>query len=290
MNNKQDFQKIIRNTVADFLSEYSLYQKLEIFAVYSELDNREIMFEAYCKEDNRNTTFKIESNGAPTLRHKLNEGGLYLSRNASCEYEFSIHCSGVCQMCGTFKNEFLITGKSSRDKGELKVHIQKAGQYPAVTIRPDKVLREFMTDEDIEFYQKGKLSLQQNYGIGAYAYFRRILENEILNIANRLIETNDEARTIIGSAVEQYFKNHQTTPLIKSLTPYIPKPLLINNENPILKLYSKLSEGIHGLTEDECTDLAREIEKVLRHVIIEMRNRETKDHVTNSYNKLKGKI
>jgi len=69
--------------------------------------------------------------------------------------------------------------------------------------------------------------------IGAYAYFRRILENEILNIANRLIGNDEVAKPLVGVAVDQYFKLHQTSNLIESLTSFLPKSLLLNNKNPI---------------------------------------------------------
>jgi hypothetical protein len=265
----EDLQTGIRGSLNTFLSEYPLYRRLEICDIYAELDERDISFNAFCETDIRITTFKIiKKVGTSTLKDELKRAAIFLASNSTIDFEFVVHCSALCQDCQKFQRQLLIYGNASRPKNdELKFFIRKIGQYPAPEVTPDKIFKDFLSKEDIEFYKKAKQILNFNYGIGAFAYFRRIVENEILNITKNLIDNNQTAKEKLVPALKLFEENHQMKRLIGTLTPFLPKNILVDNENPLNVLYASISDGIHNLTEEECTQRSINIEKLLRHVM-----------------------
>jgi hypothetical protein len=75
--------------------------------------------------------------------------------------------------------EFLISFFSEiplerKDKKLPKLLAMKIGQYPPLDRLPEKEVLEYLTDEDKENYKKALTTLSFGYGIGAYAYFRRM--------------------------------------------------------------------------------------------------------------------
>ena len=286
----KELENGIRRSLGDFLSKSPLYTKFEIHDLYAELDERDISFDAYCDIDERNTSFKIKTSGLQSLKSELKESGKFLSVNSSGNYWFIRQCSASCQQCQQFQRHFLIYGEPVKRKNEeLKFFIKKVGQYPPLEINPEKILREFLSEEDIALYKKAKNNLNFSYGIGAFAYFRRIVENEILNIASKLINKNEEAKIIIEPALKQFHIDHQMNKLIDSLTRFLPASVLLNNENPLKLLYAKISDGIHNLSEEECLERSANIEIVLKHIIIELRNQQLHDDANTAYNNLKKK-
>jgi hypothetical protein len=285
----EDLQTGIRGNLNTFLSEYPLYRRLEVYTIYAELDERDISFNAFCETDNRITTFKIiKTVGASNLKDELKRAALSLASNSTFDYKFVIHCPALCQDCQQFQREFFIYGNTSRAKNEeMKFFIKKIGQYPAPEVTPDKIFKDFLSREDIEYYKKAKQILNFNFGIGAFAYFRRIVENEILNITKYLIDNNQTAKEKLVPALNLFKKNHRMTGLIETLTPFLPKNFLLANENPLNLLYASISDGIHNLTEEECTQRSIYIEKLLRHVIIELRNQESRNDANDALNNLK---
>ena len=285
----ENLQTGIRGNLNTFLSEYPLYRKLEIYTIYAELDERDISFNAFCETDNRITTFQIiKTVGASNLKDALKRAAISLASNSTLDYNFVVHCSALCQDCQQFQRQLLIYGNTSRPKNdEMKFFIKKIGQYPAPEVTPDKIFKDFLSKEDIEFYKKGKQSLNFTYGIGAFAYFRRIVENEILNITKKLIDSNQTAKLKLVPALKLFQENHQMKRLIKSLTPFLPKNIFLENGNPLNFLYASISEGIHNLTEEQCIQRSNDIEKLLRHVITELRNQESRNDANDALNNLK---
>ena len=283
-----DLQNGMRGTLNTFLSEYPLYRGLEIYDIYADVDERDITFNAFCEIDNRITTFKIISEGTSTLKNELKKSAISLATNSTFDYSFVVQCPALCQDCQQFKRQLLIYGDTSRPKkGEKKFFIRKIGQYPAPEVNPDKIFKDFLSKEDIEFYKKAKQNLNFNYGIGAFAYFRRIVENEILNITKKLIDDNQTAKEKLDPALKLFKENHQMKRLIETLTPFLPRNIFLSNENPLNILYATISDGIHNLTEEECAKRSINIEKLLKHVIMELKNQESRNDAKDALNNLK---
>ena len=145
--------------------------------------------------------------------------------------------------------------------------IQKTGQWPSYEIDPDIIITNYLTEEDKSNYKKALTCLSVNYGIGAYAYFRRIIENETKRIVKDIGEMDFDGSEKIKNAYANYERDHQMSNLISSITQYLPKSLTELGDNPIKLLHDQLSGGIHSFSESVCLDKAGQINIILGYVI-----------------------
>ncbi len=103
-------------------------------------------------------------------------------------------------------------------------------------------------------------------GIGAFAYYRRVVENqktriigEIAKVASKLGAKSDVLREFEAAAKETRF-----SAAIEQIRHGIPDVLLIDGQhNPLTLLHGALSEGLHANTDAECLEIAQAIRVVL---------------------------
>lgn len=106
-------------------------------------------------------------------------------------YSYDDKCSGkvvravyLCSACKKYEYFFLIQFADE--------YIIKVGQYPPWDITPDKNLIELL-GEHKDYYKKGLICESQGYGIGAYAYYRRIVETIIDSLLDSITEIIPES-------------------------------------------------------------------------------------------------
>jgi len=171
------------------------------------------------------------------------------------EYEFLTY---TCRNCNKAKKTFALIVLKSTNK------VQKLGELPPFGPPiPARVIT--LVGSDRELFLKGRRAELHGLGIGAFAYYRRVVEDkkgiiieEIGKVAKRLGATPETLRLFAAAEAESQFSN--AIELIKTA---IPQGLLINGHNPLTLLHSALSKGIHGGTDDECLELATSIRLVL---------------------------
>lgn len=107
-----------------------------------------------------------------------------------------------------------------------------------------------------------------NFGIGAFAYYRRIVEeiiDELLDSIFELIELKDKEKYEIA-LIET--KNTRVTQnkinLVKDL---LPTSLCPDGYNSLGLLHNALSKGLHCQTDEECLENAIQIREVLYFLI-----------------------
>jgi hypothetical protein len=168
-----------------------------------------------------------------------------------------IRASYRCAHCAKFTREFFI--KISRD---LK-SIAKIGQHPAWDITGNKDI-ENLLGAHASHYKRGLICESQGYGIGAFAYYRRIVEETIDTLLDQVgdLLAGDE-KVKYASALAETKKTRQTSDkiaLVKDLLPPILRP---DNMNPLATLHEVLSEGLHADTDERCLKLADAVRNVL---------------------------
>jgi hypothetical protein len=77
-----------------------------------------------------------------------------------------------CSSCGEYFRWFFILISTNSE------YIMKVGQHPAWEISIDRNLEKMLGDH-ADYYRKGLICESQGYGIGAFAYYRRIVEQII---------------------------------------------------------------------------------------------------------------
>ncbi|HCC05152.1 TPA: hypothetical protein DEP58_02490 [Patescibacteria group bacterium] len=229
--------------------------------------------------------------GRDTHVAELSETGLYVSDNTIILPEISLHCSdsacnGIrlfkatknyelskggqnffiyykCKNCGkTSKNYALWAYLNDDRKSGL---LYKYGEVPEFgPPTPAKVVTLLGSEKD--YYFKGRRSENQGLGIAAFAYYRRVVENQKNKIFDEIIRTVkkvDPSNKTLLEELEAAKKETQFTKAVESIKHAIPQALLIDGHNPLTLLHAALSDGLHARTDDECLEIATSLRVVL---------------------------
>jgi hypothetical protein len=140
----------------------------------------------------------------------------------------------------------------------------KFGERPAFgPPTPGKLLKILGSEK--EYFLRGRRCEIQGLGVGAFTYYRRIIENkkdalfdQVIRVANTLNADAEQIADLEAAKNEIQFKK-----AVESIKHGIPSVLLINGHNPLTLLHDALSEGVHVSTDDECLSLATDIRFVL---------------------------
>ena len=160
----------------------------------------------------------------------------------------------TCVSCGRSKREYHVEQKVD----EKTIRLQKYGELPKKQLERNPVLQQFLKD-DLDNYEKAVDCLSLGYGVAAFAYFRRVVENNI----NRLLDLVQEdakssgADTKITEALAELRGNPPMSKKIKIANHALPAYLNPDGLNPLGRLYEVLSEGVHNLSEEECLNKAK---------------------------------
>lgn len=179
----------------------------------------------------------------------------------------------TCVSCRKSTKVYLV----EQEVSDATVKLQKYGELPRAAVVRDRVLQKFLQD-DRENYQKASMCLAHEYGVGAFAYFRRIVENNISRLLDLL---QQEAAATGGDAVlsEALGELKKDTPMsekIRVANHALPAHLKPDGLNPLGRLYQVLSEGVHALSDAECLAKAQAASHCLTYLVDELTTR--KEH------------
>lgn len=231
----------------EFLENYSLFRKfkIELPTYFESLDKPAINMK--CLKCESIQTFKMEDSYC--RHHPVN----IEDKKKSIIY--------TCQSCKEFIRQFQVYFSPNND------YIYKFGQYPEWEIKMDNNLEKTLGKHSSTF-RKGLICESQGYGIGAFAYYRRITEDiidELLDSIEDLIEEENKGtyrealkKTKITRVTQEKIE------LVKDLLPSILKP---NGMNPLGVLHSELSEGLHAETDQACLTNANHVRTIMTFLI-----------------------
>ncbi len=131
---------------------------------------------------------------------------------------------------------------------------------------PAKVIKMLGPDKD--YFLKGRRAENQGMGIGAFVYYRRVVESqkdrllgEIIRVAERIKAPED-----MISDLRQAQKETQFSSALEAIKHGIPSSLLVNGHNPLRLLHAALSQGVHELSDEQCLERATSIRLVLANL------------------------
>jgi len=107
---------------------------------------------------------------------------------------------------------------------EAKIFIEKVGVYPKIEIEVDKTLNKYFDRETRQWYYKALKSLNENLGIGAYAYFRRIIEKELIQIVKNISTDISNNSDKIKNLLTQFDKHNKVHLLYENIYQYLRNP------------------------------------------------------------------
>ena len=152
----------------------------------------------------------------------------------------------TCSNCNQVEKRYsLVILLGEGPKGMASCY--KFGEMPSFgTPTPTRLLKLIEPDKEVFF--KGRQCENHGLGIGAFAYYRRVVEDQknrildrIINAAETLFAPQDMIDTLTSAKDE-----HQFQKALDSVKDAVPPGLLINGQNPLTLLHSALSDGLHG--------------------------------------------
>ena len=175
----------------------------------------------------------------------------------------------ICSACEQGLRVFLIYFglEDIADEDDKMIYLEKVGQIPAWSIAMDKNL-ESMLGKHATYYKRGLICESQSYGIGAYAYFRRITEDiidELLDSVEDLLEGQEKIK--YSEALAKTKTTRITQEKLDIVKDILPASLRPNGVNPLDALHSALSEGLHAETDEDCLKYAEAIKQVLIYLV-----------------------
>jgi hypothetical protein len=252
--------------LSQFIEEYPLYSKFGTDQPLEAAELSNLAFNFFCKQEKEIQPFRltatIHNGAAHSFTHvpdSLTEGAII---------DFTEMFTGICQSCEKYTMNIIISGASQKEKP--KYFIRKIGQYPAPessSIKLPPELSDFLNDEDGEFYRKGLKNLEMEQGLGAFSYFRKMLENQMERIIETLSNPYSQDGNKIAEAIAAYRKEPQKSKLIEDITYYLPDNLKEHGANILLVLCDTASVDIRGLTEKECIKKSKDVDTLFRYLI-----------------------
>ncbi|REH37958.1 hypothetical protein DFR26_1744 [Paraperlucidibaca baekdonensis] len=230
-----------------FLEEYSLYRKFKVTQLPPRTDVLPVVqINMECPKCSSNQTF--------VMTNKYWE---------NCEYSnypvegLVFRMVYLCVHCQEFERVFYI--KVADDKQWL----MKVGQFPSWEIKGD-VNIEKLLGEHSGYYRKGLVCESQGYGIGAFGYYRRIVEEIIDGLLDEIAELLTDSELLeyqdALAKTKETIVTQEKIDLVKDLLPPILRP---EGMNPLSALHSALSEGLHAESDEECLEYAETCREIL---------------------------
>ena len=143
--------------------------------------------------------------------------------------------------------------------------ITKFGQWPPFGPSTPAKLLGLFDGSSKELYLNGRRAESQGLGIGAHAYYRRVVENSRTRLLEKIIEVAKlvDAPTTAVKQLENAVKETRFAESMKLAADALPKALIIGEQNPLTVLHKATSKGLHEETDAVCLAKAQAIRKVL---------------------------
>lgn len=231
---------------AEFLETFPLYRK-RTFSVPATMDGiQTVQINMHCGVCRSVRTF-IQVN-------KFHDSFGYANHDSAGEV---VQAKYLCVSCRTFKRYFALQIAEDRKT------ITKVGQMPPWSIEVNADVSAMLGSHK-EYLQRGMISESQGYGIGAFSYYRRIVEETIdsllADVEQLIPESEREAFSEALAKTKQTRVTSEKIELVQDLLPAILRP---DNMNPLSLLHGVLSEGLHAETDERCLELASEVREIL---------------------------
>lgn len=180
----------------------------------------------------------------------------------------SVSLSYQCKNCEITQKLFSLLVLEYYDENYSGL-IVKLGEWPPFGPRtPNRLLK--MLGDDKELFLLGRRAENQGLGIGAFTYYRRVVENQKDRLIDEIIQVvqkvEDSPDDIVADLINAK-KTFQFSQSIKDIKLGIPKIIEIKGHNPLRLLHSALSAGIHDKSDAECLEIARSIRLVLADLV-----------------------
>ena len=169
----------------------------------------------------------------------------------------------ICSNCRRSRKFYSIRAVRE-DKDQTSGRCYKFGELPSYgPPTPARLIRLF--EDERETFLKGRQCENHGLGIGAFVYYRRVVENQKNRMLDEIIRVSEKIGVHADMIdILKAAKNEtQFSKALASVKDALPQALLINGHNPLTLLYRALSGGLHEQTDEDCLKLAHDVRVVL---------------------------
>ena len=170
----------------------------------------------------------------------------------------------TCRNCKAKTKVFAIAIEFNK-KGDITV--MKLGEFPPFSTPISPRIPKLLSGTDLDLCRKGVRVMDHGFGIGAAAYFRRVVESQW----KLLVTEMKKAAKRLGHDVDGFddaLESNQFKSAVKSLKDAIPDKLMLpDRSNPLTLLYQLLSQQLHTLSDEQCLHQAHAINLVLTKLL-----------------------
>lgn len=173
------------------------------------------------------------------------------------------HLQYRCSNCQASEKLFSLHARAT-DLNNHEGEAEKLGEKP--TFGPTTPARLInLVGPDREDFLKGRRCENQGLGVGAFIYYRRVVENQKNRIIGEIIRVAEKISAPESTVAElkAAMEETQFTKALQTTKKAIPQALLIDGHNPLQLLHTALSDGVHGRSDAECLELASGVRVVL---------------------------
>jgi hypothetical protein len=150
-------------------------------------------------------------------------------------------------------------------------YVEKVGQFPRFDTSIDSRVEKSVGPDDIFLYKNGRMCELHGYGIGAFAYYRRLVENVISKLLDEIVDLVPEEDKEHYMAGLQKVRNEKLAEeKLEVAKDILPQSLKTAGSNPLSTLYDALSAYIHARTDHECLNIAVTIRTVFDALVIQI--------------------
>jgi hypothetical protein len=192
----------------------------------------------------------------------------YRRAGSSVEFEKGAHREAfigyVCSNCRLTTKLFALQVSAGEEKEDPSGLAYKFGELPPFgPITPTRLLK--LLGDQREFFLKGRRCENQGLGIGAFGYYRRVVEHQKDRIIEEIIKVSEKlgAEKEVIADLEKAKAETQFSKSVALIKHGIPQTLLINGHNPLILLHAALSAGLHEQSDETCLELAQAVRLVL---------------------------
>jgi len=244
----------------ELLENKALYSKVQIkggvtFASTTSIQLKEVIFEC----ENCETTKPFHNLAKNS--YVIYFTGPIKSEEVMVEFE--------CVSCNTSRKIFALSIENTgEDKDNRFYFVTKFGEYPQKPLPQNRELSKFIKKDKAD-YNKAVVCLANGYGVAAFAYMRRIVEQNINDLLDLIKESVDPGSDLINKINEL----KTTSPMsdrIKIANYALPDYLKPDGFNPLGQIYGLLSDGVHSLPDEKCLEKAKDLQVCLEFLISEL--------------------
>lgn len=186
-----------------------------------------------------------------------------------------------CLGCQRFEVSFLIVGTDDR--------VIKVGRWPAPEISISHELETALGPE-APYFKRGRLLEENGHGIGAYAYYRRVVENKIGALLEEIASVLPPGPSEYRDALQRVRGSPVAEEKIKIVKDLLPESLRPAGRNPLGLIYDVLSEGLHYESDERCLDLATSLRVALTTLVSELaRHKQVQKDFTKALDRLQNR-